>query len=246
MHQLGRQGFQTLHAMGARTVAEAAAAAGASRLVQVSAIGADEHSASKYARTKAMGEAAAREAFPGVTIVRPSIVFGPEDQFFNRFARMAALSPALPLFGGGHTKFQPAFVSDVAEAIARIVEDPATAGQVYELGGPGVFSFKALMEFVLRETGRGRALVPLPWPAASLIGMGGDLMETLSGFPLWPPIPPPLTTDQVAQLKVDNIATGQGFEALGIVPKSIEAVVPSYLYRYRKGGQYAEAPEGAF
>lgn len=244
LQEIGRQGFQGLHAQGAETVAKACAAAGVSRLVQISAIGADEGSPSKYARTKAVGEAAAKAAFPGVTIVRPSIVFGPEDDFFNRFGQMAALSPALPLIGGGETRFQPAFVADVAEAVARIVEDPATAGQTYELGGPGVFTFKALMEFVLRETGRRRALVPVPWGAAALLGIGGDIADAVYAF--IPLIKAPVTSDQVVLLKTDNVATGPGFEALGITPKSIEAVAPSYLYRYRKGGQYAEAPQGAF
>lgn len=244
LQEIGRQRFDALQAQGARTVAEACAAAGVSRLVQVSAIGADANSDSKYARSKAEGEAAVRAAFPGATIVRPSIIFGPEDHFFNQFAQLASLSPALPLFGGGHTRFQPAYVADVAEAIARIIEDPATQGQTYELGGPGVFSFKALMEFVLRETGRRRALVPIPWPLAGLIGVAGDLAAAVYG--VIPLVAAPITSDQVTLLKRDNLAAGQGFEALGIVPKSIEAIVPSYLYRYRKGGQYAEAPEGAF
>lgn len=242
--EVGRQGFDSLHAQGAETVAKACAAGGVQRLVQVSAIGADANSTSKYARSKAAGEAAAKAAFPAVTIVRPSIVFGPEDDFFNRFGQMAALSPALPLIGGGGTKFQPAYVADVAEAIARIVEDPATAGQAYELGGPGVFTFKELMEFVLRETGRKRALVPVPGPAAGLLGMAGDLAAAVYGF--IPLVKPPITSDQVKLLKADNVASGPGFEALGILPKSIEAIAPSYLYRYRKGGQYAEAPQGAF
>jgi NADH dehydrogenase len=244
LQEIGRQGFDGLHAQGAETVAKACAAAGVGRLVQISAIGADEHSTSKYARTKAMGEAAAKAAFPGVTIVRPSIVFGPEDDFFNRFGQMAAMSPALPLIGGGGTKFQPAFVADVAEAVARIVVDPATAGQTYELGGPGVFTFKELMEFVLRETGRRRALVPVPWPIAGLLGVAGDIADAVYAF--IPLIKAPVTSDQVRLLKSDNVAAGPGFEALGVTPKSIEAVVPSYLYRYRKGGQYAEAPQGAF
>ncbi len=244
LQEIGRQGFDALQAQGAKTVAQACAAAGVSRLVQVSAVGADAKSDSKYARSKAEGEAAVREAFPAATIVRPSIIFGPEDNFFNQFAQLAALSPALPLFGGGHTKFQPAYVADVAEAIARIITDPETAGQTYELGGPGVFSFKELMEFVLRETGRNRALVSIPWPLAGLIGIGGDMAAAVYG--VIPLVAAPITSDQLKLLKLDNLATGQGFEALGIVPKSIEAIVPSYLYRYRKGGQYAEAPEGAF
>lgn len=244
LFEVGRQGFDSLHAEGAETVAKASAAAGVERLVQMSAIGADANSASKYARTKAEGEAAARAGFPGATIVRPSVLFGPEDDFFNQFGQMAAMSPVLPLIGGGETRFQPAYVADVAEAIARIVEDPATAGQTYELGGPGVFSFKQILEFILRETGRRRALVPVPWPAAGLLGLAGDVAAALYGF--IPLVKPPITSDQVRLLKSDNIAAGPGFEALGIVPKSIEAIAPSYLYRYRKGGQYAEAPQGAF
>jgi uncharacterized protein YbjT (DUF2867 family) len=239
MRESGRQRFLAVHGMGARNVAEAAAAAGAKRLVQISAIGADLDGASKYARTKAEGEAAVREVFPTATIVRPSIVFGPEDDFFNRFGQMAALSPALPLIGGGHTKFQPIYVGDLAAAIAQAAVSDAFAGQTVELGGPAVYDFKALMAFVCAETGRKRILVPLPFPIAGLIGMAGDLAAMV--------IAPPITSDQVELLRSDNVAaTGPGLEAFGITGKSIEAIVPAYLYRYRKGGQYAETPEGAY
>jgi len=239
----GRQQFQSLHAMGAKTVAEQAAAAGVKRLVQVSAIGADADSAAKYARTKAEGEAAVRAAFPTATIVRPSIVFGQDDKFFNKFGQMAATAPALPLVGGGATRFQPVFVGDVAAAIAKIIATPGAQGQTYELGGPAVYSFKELLQLVLTETGRARVLAPLPWPIAGLVGKLGDIQASLL------PLAPPLTTDQVALLKAgDNVVApgAKGLADLGILPTAVEAVVPSYLYRYRKGGQYAPTPAGAF
>lgn len=234
----GRQKFQTLHVMGAKTVAEQAKAAGAARLVQVSALGADVNSSSRYLRTKAEGEAAVRAVFPGAVVIRPSAVFGAEDKFFNKFGQMAALFPALPLIGGGETKFQPVYVGDVAAVVAKAVSSPAAEGLTYELGGPAVYSFKALMELILRETGRNRVLAPIPFFAAGLIGKVGDLS----------PIAPPLTSDQVESLKTDNVADHglPGLAEAGVVPTAVEAVVPSYLYRYRKGGQYAEVPAGAF
>ncbi|MBW0150732.1 MAG: complex I NDUFA9 subunit family protein [Phenylobacterium sp.] len=238
LYESGRQKFASLHAEGARNVAQAAKAAGVARMVQVSAIGADAGSPSIYARTKAEGEAAVREALPQAVILRPSIVFGPEDDFFNRFAAMAVLSPALPLIGGGKTKFQPVFVGDVARAVAAGLVNPASAGQTYELGGPAVLTFRQLLELVLSETQRRRFLLPLPFGVASLIGQVGNLMALT-------PIPPPLTTDQVAQLKVDNVANPAlpGLAELGVEATAVESVVGSYLYRYRKGGQFAEPPE---
>ena len=240
--ETGRQKFQSLHVMGAKTVAEQAQIAGVKRLVHISALGADAGSPSKYARTKAAGEAAVRETFPGAVVVRPSIMFGADDRFFNKFGQMAALFPALPLIGGGETKFQPVFVGDVAQVVAKAVASPAAEGLTYELGGPSVYSFKQLLELILRETGRHRVLVPLPWFAASLIGKVGDLMAGLL------PIAPPLSSDQVESLKADNVAAGglPGLAEAGVVPTSVESVVPTYLYRYRKGGQYAEVPAGAF
>jgi NADH dehydrogenase len=234
----GRQKFQALHVMGAKTVAEQAKIAGVKRLVQISAIGADADSPSRYARTKAEGEAAVRAAFPGAVVIRPSIVFGADDKFFNKFGQMAALFPALPLIGGGETKFQPVFVADVAAVVAKAVADPTAEGLTYELGGPTVYSFKQLLEMILLETGRNRILAPLPWFAASLIGKIGDLS----------PLNPPLTSDQVESLKADNVADKglPGLAEAGVIPTAVEAVVPSYLYRYRKGGQYAEVPAGAF
>lgn len=240
--ETGRQGFQAIHAMGSKTIAEAAAAAGITRFVQMSALGADPEGASKYARTKAMGEAAVRAAVPTATVLRPSVVFGPEDDFFNRFAQLSTFSPALPLIGGGETRFQPVFVGDVAAAVANALADASAAGRTYELGGPAIYSFKELLQFILRETGRSRLLVPVPWFAAGGIGLIGDLQSAL------PIIPPQLTTDQVASLRTDNVvsAGAPGLADLGISPKSVEAIAPSYLYRYRKGGQYAATPEGAY
>lgn len=237
LFEQGRQRFHSLHAQGARNIAEAARARGIKTLVQVSAIGADEGSRSKYARTKSEGEAAARAAVPTATVVRPSIVFGQDDDFFNRFGALAAQSPVLPLPGGGATRFQPVFVGDVAAAIAACVMDPATRGKTYELGGPAVFSFRELMQLVLMQTQRNRLLVPLPWPLAKAIGVAGDLMSIL-------PMAPPLTADQVEMLTHDNVVSGRlpGLADLGVQPTAVEAVVPTYLYRYRKGGQFADAP----
>lgn len=234
LRETGRQGFQAVHAMGPRNIAEVAKAMGVTRFVQVSAIGADADGPSKYARTKAEGEAAVRAIFPDAVIVRPSIVFGNGDGFFNKFATMATFAPVLPLIGGGHTRFQPVFVGDVGRALARAVTDPAAAGQTYELGGPGVFTFKELMEKLLAETEQRRLLVPMPWPVARAVG---SLADVGAAF-----VPPPVTADQVESLKVDNVPSGQhpGLAELGITPTTLEAVLPTYLYRYRKGGQYAD------
>lgn len=238
LYESGRQRFQTLHAMGAETIAKACAARGIRNLVQMSAIGADPDSESKYARTKALGETAARAAVPSAVVIRPSLVFGPDDHLFNRFAVMAGLTPVLPLPGGGHTRFQPVFVGDVAKAIAACVVDPATHGRTYELGGPEVMTYRQLMELVMRETGRRRLLVPLPWPLASLIGVAGDIQAKIL------PFPPVLTSDQVELLKGDNVVSpgALGLADLGVEPTAAEAILATYLYRYRPGGQFAEAP----
>ncbi|MBI1404649.1 MAG: NAD(P)H-binding protein [Caulobacter sp.] len=240
LYESGRQRFADVHAEGAGAVARAAAEAGVRRLVQVSAIGADLDSASRYARTKAEGEAAVREAFPAATIIRPSIVFGQEDSFFNRFGQMAAISPALPLIGGGKTLMQPVYVGDVAAAVAMAAADDGYAGQTFELGGPAVYSFRDLMSFILTETGRARILAPVPLPLAQLMGLAGDVVALL--------LPPPITRDQVELLRHDNVVSpgAAGMEAFGLTPKSIEAIVPAYLARYRKGGQFAATPEGAY
>ncbi len=239
LYEAGPQKFASVHAAGAGRVAQAAQDAGVVRMIQVSAIGADAGSPSQYGRTKAAGEAAVRAAFPTATVIRPSIVFGPEDDFFNRFAQMASISPALPLIGGGHTRFQPVYVGDLAEAIAQGAASGAHAGKTFELGGPAVYSFKDLLEFILLETGRKRFLANLPFPLAELLGALGDIVA--------PVLAPPITSDQVNSLKVDNVPSGAlpGLEAFGVKPRSIEAIVPTYLYRFRKGGQYAPTPEGA-
>lgn len=227
--------YEATNVFGAQAAAKAARAAGARVYLQVSAMGADPAGGSAYARTKAQGEAAARAAFPGAIMLRPSIVFGPEDNFFNKFAGMARVSPFLPLIGGGVTKFQPVFVGDVAEAAARLIDAGVANGKTYELGGPEQYSFKELMQYTLQTTGRKRLLVPLPWPVA-------HLLATVMGF-----MPgAPLTSDQVEMLKSDNVESSAAgrevgtFAALGIAPRGIQGIVPSYLYRYRKAGQFSE------
>jgi uncharacterized protein YbjT (DUF2867 family) len=239
LYEHGRQGFQALNVMGARNVAAAARAEGVVRLVQMSALGADAGSASKYARTKAEGEIAVREIYPDAVVVRPSIVFGPQDRFFNKFAAMASVSPVLPLVGGGATRFQPVFVGDVARALRLAVTAAETAGRTYELGGPAVFTFRELMELMLKEIDRRRILLPIPFSISEVMGMGFAL---LSGF-----APPVITDDQVTLLKTDNVVTGAypGLAELGITPATLESVLPSYLYRYRKGGQYADQEDRA-
>jgi NADH dehydrogenase len=234
LYETGRQGFEAVHVEGARNVAEAAKASGVARVVQMSALGASPNSASKYARTKAEGEAAVRAVYPDAAVVRPSIVFGPGDGFFEKFAAMAQISPALPLIGGGTTRFQPVFVGDVGQALARIVTGAASAGHTYELGGPGVFTFKELMERMLAETGRRRILLPIPFGPAGMLGALGDLSALMMA--------PPVTSDQVRLLRSDNVVSGQypGLAELGVTPATLEAVLPTYLYRYRKGGQYAD------
>lgn len=232
LYQRGRQGFAEIHAEGARRVAEAARAAGAERLVQMSALGADPSSPSDYARSKAAGEAAAAAAFPGASIVRPSVVFGPEDGFFNRFAALARYSPVLPLIGGGHTRFQPVYVGDVADALLRIVEDPACAGRTYELGGPQVYSFRELMELTLETTCRDRWLIPVPFWLASLQAAFLGLLPS-----------PPLTRDQVRLLQRDNVVSpgAPGLAELGIAPTAAEVVIPTYLDIYRRRSRLARA-----
>jgi NADH dehydrogenase len=239
LYEQGRQGFQALNVMGARHIATAARAEGVSRLVQVSALGADPTSPAKYARTKAEGEVAVRELYPDAVVVRPSVVFGQDDHFFNKFAQMAMLSPVLPLIGGGATRFQPVFVGDVGKALARAVSAPEAAGQTYELGGPADFSFRQLMELMLGVIERRRLLLPVPFAAAGLMGAAGDLASLL--------IVPPITSDQVRLLRADNVVSGHypGLEALGITPTTLEAVLPTYLYRYRRGGQYADQEDRA-
>ena len=233
LFERGAQRFGAVQAVGAEAVALAAKSAGAS-LVHVSAIGADANSPSHYARSKAEGERRVLAAQPAAVIVRPSIVFGPEDDFFNRFAALARIAPALPLVGGGHTRFQPVFVGDVAEAIAKAVDGETKPGTIYELGGPDVRTFRELMEFMLATIGRRRLLVPVPF----------DVTKFQAAFAQFLP-KPPITPDQVELLRSDNVVSaearsqGRTLEALGIIPESIGAIVPSYLWRFRKAGQFS-------
>jgi uncharacterized protein YbjT (DUF2867 family) len=234
LFERGRQRFEAVQAFGAEAVALAAAAYGA-RLVHVSAIGADEDAPSLYARSKATGEKLVLAAMPNATILRPSVVFGPEDAFFNKFAAIARIAPALPLVGGGHTLFQPVFAGDVAAAVLAAVEGRTTGGQIYELGGPDVKSFKELMQFVLATIERRRLLVPIPFALARFQAMFLQFMPK-----------PLLTPDQVELLKYDNVVSeaavreGRTLEALGIAPVAMAAVVPSYLWRFRKTGQFKD------
>ena len=230
LHEGGRQRFDMVHHVAPARLARLAREAGALRFIHISAIGADPRSTSLYARTKAAGEAAVRDAFPTATILRPSIVFGPEDQFFNRFAALAMVSPVLPLIGGGDTRFQPVYVGDVADAVVRCIDDPATAGRTYELGGPKVYTFRALVELLLAETRQKRLLLDISF------GLAKFKARLLSLLPN-----PPLTPDQVEMLKRDNIVSSGAMTlaALGITPTPIEAILPSYLDRFRRGGWYA-------
>jgi len=244
----GRQSFASVQANGARSVAQACAAAGTARVIHVSAIGASPDSRSLYARSKAEGEAAMQAAVPGCVVLRPSIVFGPEDDFFNRFASLARMLPVLPLVGGGETKFQPVFVGDVAEAVALAVEG-RVAGGVHELGGPEVKSFRELVAYICEVTDRKPLLVTLPFPLARIQARILEIADTLTLGLL--PDALMLTRDQVTLLESDNIVSdaavteGRSFEALGIAPVSVEAVVPSYLWRFRKTGQFDTARSDA-
>jgi NADH dehydrogenase len=232
LYERGKQRFEAVQAQGAASVARAASAASA-RMIHVSALGAAPNSPALYARTKAAGEQAVLAAAPEATIFRPSILFGPEDDFFNRFAAMARMSPMLPLVGGGATKFQPVFVGDVAQAIAKAVGGRAKGGTIYELGGPEVRSFRELMEYVLAVTERKRLLMPLPFGLAKLQAFFLQFMPT-----------PLLTPDQVELLRADNVVSeaavseGRTLQALGIEPAAMEAIVPGYLWRFRKTGQF--------
>jgi len=237
LQESGRQKFDAVQAAGARMVAEAAKAEKAN-LVHMSAIGADPDSASAYGRTKGVGEQGVLETIKDAIIVRPSIVFGQEDDFFNRFAGMARISPALPLIGGGTTRFQPVYVGDVAEAIALSVDGKLQGGKVYELGGPQTPTFRECLEIMLKEVGRKKMLVSLPWFVA---GTMGKLMGWLPGAPI--------TSDQVKMLKNDNVVSEEAIkqkrtlEGMGITPKPMSAILPTYLVQYRPSGQFTRIPD---
>ena len=236
LFERGRQRFEAVHTQGARHIALAAKQRDA-RLVHVSAIGADETSPAQYARSKAKAERAILAAQPDAVIMRPSILFGPEDDFFNRFAALARIAPALPLIGGGKTRFQPVFAGDVAAAIADAAEGHAQPGTIYELGGPDMRTFKELMQFVLKTIERKRLLLTLPFFAAK---MQAAILQFMPK--------PMLTPDQVELLRVDNVVSdaaqrdGRTLQAFGIEPEPIEAIVPAYLWRFRKTGQFRTQP----
>ncbi|MDR6755076.1 NADH dehydrogenase [Mycoplana sp. BE70] len=234
LFESGRNRFDAVQDFGARAVAEAARARGAT-LTHISAIGANANSASGYARSKGRGELGIRQALPDAVILRPSIIFGPEDSFFNKFAEMSRFAPALPLIGGGHTKFQPVYVTDVAEAVALSVDGKVAKGTTYELGGPEVLTFHQCLELMLQVIDRKRPMVSIPFSIASLIGSISSLV---------PFVTPPLTADQVKLLRSDNIVSdeakkeGRTIQSLGITPALAEAILPSYLVRYRPKGQF--------
>lgn len=235
--EAGRQSFSGLHAIGAKTIAEAAAAAGIDKLIQVSAIGASAESDSKYAQSKAAGEASVLAAVPSATILRPSIIFGTDDGFFNMFGSIARFVPALPLFGGGKSRFQPVFAGDVGSAVLAAYQSDAASGETYELGGPATYSFKELMEFTLEHTARPRFLVPLPFSIGQMIAMFAEMAAIL------PFVPSYLTQDQLKQLRSDNVVSegARTLEDLGIEGETMEAIVPGYLARYRRYGQFHES-----
>ncbi len=233
----GAQTFEALHIDGARAVAKAAKDAGARRLVHISALGADLKSPSHYQRTKAQGEQAVLAEFPDAVILRPSIIFGPEDRFFNRFAEMARLSPLLPLVGGGRTKFQVVYAGDVGEAVAKAVDGDVAGGRIYELGGPEVASFRELLDRTQRYAGRNRGYLYMPFWLAKL--------QAMLTYPL-PNSLRPITVDQVRSLQSDNVVSqaaiseGRTLAAFGIAnPTAMSSVVPVYLERFNPRGQYA-------
>ncbi len=224
LYETGSQKFVSVQAAGAARIAQLAKKAGVKTFVHISALGADADSSSLYARSKAAGEAAVRQAIPKAIILRPSLVIGPEDDFFNRFAAMAMLVPALPLIGGGMTRYQPVTVFDLADCIvAALSQGPSKAG-TYDIGGGQIYSFKDLMSVLLAEIGRHRLLIPIPFFAARIIGAIAQFMPK-----------PLLTLDQVRLLEKDNVVEGEdGLKVFGIAPQPIEAVLPPYLGRYRR------------
>jgi len=225
----GRRSFKSVHVDAPAAIAIAAASANVESFVHVSAIGAASNALSEYSRSKAAGEEAVRGAFPDAVIMRPSVIFGPEDGFFNLFAGLARMSPALPLFGGGKTRFQPVYVADVADAIVAGLTEASARGKTYELGGPKVASFAELMALMLDEIRRKRLLLPIPF-------FVGDIQATFAGL-----LPnPPVTRDQMKSLRADNVVSADAatLADLGISPTAMEAILPTYLHRYRRGGWF--------
>lgn len=233
LYESGKQRFDVVQTEGARLIAQAARDAGVPQFIQMSALGVDAADAD-YAASKRAGEEAVRAVYPDAIIFRPSIIFGPEDNFFNQFAALARIAPALPLIGGGQTRFQPVFVGDVAEAIARAIDGQAKSGQTYELGGAEIKTFKQILEYILEITGRSRLLIPVPWAVADLKAFFLQLLPK-----------PLLTRDQVKMLRTDNVVSAEALKkgltlsGLGITPTTIEAVVPQYLWRFRAAGEFS-------
>ena len=237
----GKNNFEAVQHEGAGRIARFAAEAGVAQMVHISAIGADVEGDSLYGQSKGKGEAAVLQAFPNAVILRPSVIFGPEDQFFNRFAAMARISPTIPLVGAD-TKFQPVYVDDVAQAAELGVLGQAEPG-IYELGGPDVDSFRELIDQMLAVVRRRRLVLPLPFWIGSAMGHVTGAISAITGGLA----PQPITVDQVRSLREDNVVSGneKTFSDLGITPASIEAVIPSYLWQFRPSGQYAELKESA-
>ncbi|RED46195.1 complex I NDUFA9 subunit family protein [Aestuariispira insulae] len=232
LHESGKQTFDAIQHKGAETIARVAKELGIANFVQMSALGADKASDSEYARAKAAGEEAVLSHIPTASILRPSIVFGPNDDFFNKFASMPV--PGFPLIGGGKTKFQPVYVEDVAEAVTKCLCSNDANGKVFELGGPTVYSFEELLRLVMHEMGVHKGLVPLPFFLANIIGLVGEIVGKLPIVPVF------LTRDQVRQLRHDNILSGEkpGLEDLGVKAHAAEVILPTYMDRYRPGGQF--------
>lgn len=227
LYKKGRDTFQTVHVETAARIARLAKQGGAQHLLHMSSLGADGESLSSYARSKAAGERAVRTFFPDAVIIRPSIVFGPGDNFFNMFAKLARISPVLPLIGGGATRFQPVYVGDVAKAMSEVLQRPEARGMAYDLAGPQTYSFRELLELMLHITGQRRCLVGIPWPLAKI---QAAIMEHMPH--------PMLTRDQVELLKTDNVIRnphGETLRDLGISPMALEVILPAYLSRFRKG-----------
>lgn len=242
LNETGKNSFDAVQTEGAGRVARLAAAAGVGQLVQISAIGADADSDSAYARTKAAGEAAVLDAFPAAVILRPSVIFGTEDQFFNRFAAMTGLSPLLPI-AGADTRFQPVYVDDVALIAVMAAQGQVAAG-VYELGGPEVKTFRALMQDLLQHVRRNRIILNMPRPVAAVMAFKFDMAQKLTGGLFTNTL---LTRDQLRNLGRDNIVSegAKGFADLGVTPTAMEAVLPEYLWRFRTAGQYTAIHESA-
>ena len=225
LFESGKQSFSHVHAQGAEKLAQMARAAHVERFIHLSALAVDQAHTSTYARTKLLGEKAILNAFPGATILRPSVIFGPEDNFFNQFAAMAGIAPALPLFGNGTTRFQPIYVGDVAAAVESCLNRFDTIGQTYELGGPEIYTFREILEYILLTIGKSRPLIPVPLALAAVAGMGCQ----------WLPRPP-FTRDQIELLKYDNIVSKNAKKCadLGIRPNAVEMIVPTYLSRFHR------------